>query len=62
MISENIKNMKIVSFSLNILLMEQECFKRNPCGELGSFLPLPLRALLCLKVNCYLLCLNLTPR
>lgn len=42
MISGNIKNMEIGSFSLNIFLMKQEWQKGNPCGEFGSLLPFPV--------------------
>lgn len=41
MISGNIKNMEIGSFSFNIFLMKQEWPKGSPCGEFGSFLPFP---------------------
>lgn len=42
MISGNIKNMEIESFSLNIFLMKKKQLKGNPCGEFGSFLPFPV--------------------
>lgn len=42
MISGNIKNMEIGSFSLNVFLMKQEWLKGNPCGEFGIFLPFPV--------------------
>jgi len=42
MISGNIKNMEIGSFSLNVFLMKQEWLKGNPSGEFGSLLPFPV--------------------